>query len=71
MKIKTPSLRILNEYKKEILNKAVSNGWNNGVLKVIISRGVGGRGYKFEKQISPSIVFLCFIVKNQILAKIL
>ena len=60
MKIKTPSLRILNEYKKEILNKAVSNGWNNGVLKVIISRGVGGRGYKFEKQISPSIVFLCF-----------
>ena len=60
MKIKTPSLRMLNEYKKEILNKAVSNGWNNGVLKVIISRGVGGRGYKFEKQISPSIFFLCF-----------
>jgi len=60
MKIKTPSLKILNECKKKILNKAISNGWNNGVLKVIISRGVGGRGYKFEKSISPSIIFLCF-----------
>ncbi len=29
-------------------------------MKVIISRGVGGRGYKFEKSISPSIIFLCF-----------
>ena len=71
MKIKTPSLRILNEYKKEILNKAVSNGWNNGVLKVIISRGVGGRGYKFEKVFLLQLFSYVFIVKNQILAKIL
>ena len=30
----------------------------SGLLKMIITRGVGGRGYKFEKNMSPTIIFL-------------
>ena len=60
MKIKMPSLRILNEYKNKILNKALHSGIHDGVLKIIITRGVGGRGYKFDKKILPSVIFLCF-----------
>ena len=68
---KNAKFKNINECKKKILNKAISNGWNNGVLKVIISRGVGGRGYKFEKSISPSIIFLCFHGQKSNLEKIL
>ena len=30
----------------------------SGLLKMIITRGVGGRGYKFEKNMAPTIIFL-------------
>lgn len=60
MKIKMPSLRILNEYKNKILKKALHSGIHDGVLKIIITRGVGGRGYKFDQKILPSVIFLCF-----------
>ena len=73
MKIKMPNLRILNEYKNKILRQALSNGIHNGVLKIIITRGVGGRGYKFDKKILPSIIFLCFptlVAKHKLKKKI-
>ena len=31
-----------------------------GVLKLIITRGIGGRGYKFEDNMKPTIAFLTF-----------
>ncbi len=59
-KINFPSINLLKKYKKKILEKCLSKGMFEGVLKIIITRGVGGRGYKFEKNISPTIIFLTF-----------
>ena len=60
MKIKMPSKEILNNYKDKIIKKSINSGFNEGVLKIIITRGVGGRGYKYEKDIEPTIIFLSF-----------
>ncbi len=60
MKIKMPSKEILNNYKNKIIKKSINSGFNEGVLKVIITRGVGGRGYKYEQDIEPTIIFLSF-----------
>ena len=60
MKIKMPSKEILNNYKDKIIKKSINLGFNEGVLKIIITRGVGGRGYKYEKDIEPTIIFLSF-----------
>ncbi len=59
-KIKMPSISLLNNYKKTILQKSINNGLQGGILKILITRGVGGRGYKFEKEISPTVIFLSF-----------
>jgi len=40
------------------LLKASLKRKKSGLLKMIITRGVGGRGYKFEKNMSPTIIFL-------------
>ena len=59
-KIKLPPTKILKNYKEKILRECLRKGIKNGVLKILITRGVGGRGYKFEKDISPTIIFLSF-----------
>ena len=59
-KIKFPSTEILRNYKEKILNECLKKGIKNGVLKILITRGVGGRGYKFEREIVPTVIFLSF-----------
>ncbi len=59
-KIKMPPIELLNTYKKRILEKSFNQGLKEGVLKIIITRGVGGRGYKFDSDIKPTIIFLSF-----------
>ena len=58
--INLPKTKILDEYKNIILDKAKQNGFLNGILKIIITRGVGGRGYSYEKNMLPTIIFLVF-----------
>ncbi len=58
--IKLPKTKILDEYKSIILDKAKQNGYSNGILKIIITRGVGGRGYRYEEDMLPTIIFLVF-----------
>ena len=64
-KIKFPSNDLLTKYKNKILKRSYASGMREGVLKIIITRGVGGRGYKFEKDITPTVIFLTF-PNNQI-----
>ena len=59
-KIKLPPTEILTNYKEKILNECLRKGIKNGVLKIVITRGIGGRGYKFEKEIVPTVIFLSF-----------
>ena len=60
IKIKLPPIKIFKNYKEKILRECLKKGISNGVLKILITRGVGGRGYKFEKNILPTIIFLSF-----------
>lgn len=59
-KINIPSLKILNSYKCKILNKAKQKNIKEGILKLIITRGSGGRGYRFDEKMKPTIIFLSF-----------
>ena len=43
---------------RNIILKASFKEKKSGLLKMIITRGVGGRGYKFEKNMTPTIIFL-------------
>jgi len=43
---------------RNIILKASLKEKKSGLLKMIITRGVGGRGYKFEKNMSPTVIFL-------------
>ena len=43
---------------RNIILKASLKEEKSGLLKMIITRGVGGRGYKFEKNMDPTIIFL-------------
>jgi len=63
-KINLPPTDILKNYKEKILNECLKKGIKNGVLKIVITRGIGGRGYKFEKNILPTIIFLSFPLKK-------
>lgn len=54
------SQNIIESYKNKILKNAIKNGIRKGILKLIITRGVGGRGYRFETKMKPSIIFLLF-----------
>lgn len=72
MKIKIPKKMVFDKYKIKILKKSLSMGLKEGILKIIITRGVGGRGYKFEKDIAPTVILLSFPkvrVENKFLDK--
>ncbi len=60
LKINFPKENILQNYKDKILNKANRLGIKKGILKLLITRGEGMRGYKFEKNMNPTIIFLAF-----------
>ena len=47
--INFPSISLIESYRDKILKKSKKQGMSSGVLKIIITRGSGGRGYKFEK----------------------
>ena len=55
-----PPIQVFLQYKDKLIKKALSKGFKNGVLKIIITRGIGQRGYRYEKNIKPTIVFLAF-----------
>ena len=65
MQIRLPSQSDLIRQRQKILVRAVDLGMKEGILKLIITRGVGGRGYKFDNEINPTVVFLVF-PKHQI-----
>ena len=57
MQINLPSDDKIIEERNLIL-KASFKEQKSGLLKMIITRGVGGRGYKFEKNMTPTTIFL-------------
>ena len=59
-KINFPNSKLLRRYREKILSKAYAEGLSKGLLKIIITRGVGGRGYKYENKMMPTIIFLVF-----------
>jgi 4-amino-4-deoxychorismate lyase len=60
MKINIPSETEFLKQRNKILDKTIKNGINSGLLKLIITRGVGGRGYRFENNMKPTLIFLSF-----------
>ena len=58
--LRIPPVQVFLEYKNKLIKKALSKGLKNGVIKIIITRGIGKRGYKYEKNIKPTIIFLAF-----------
>ena len=59
-KIKLPSTKLLNNFKAKILEKIFQFRNYPGYSKIIITRGIGGRGYKYESNMQPTIIFLSF-----------
>ena len=65
LRINKPSNQIINLYRSKVILKAIKSGMNRGILKILITRGSGGRGYKFDNTLKPNIIFLIFpIVDN-------
>ena len=64
IKLPMPPKDLLNSYKNKILKKSFEGEINHGVLKIIITRGAGGRGYKYEPNLKPTIIFLSFPAKT-------
>ena len=60
MKINIPGEQEIFNQRNKILFKSKANGVESGLLKLIITRGVGGRGYKFEKNMKANLIFLSF-----------
>ena len=60
LKIKIPNKNIFAEYKNKILTAAQKKDIYEGITKIIITRGVGGRGYSYENNIKPTIIFIVF-----------
>ena len=60
MKINIPGEQEILNQRNKILFKSKANGIESGLLKLIITRGVGGRGYKFEKNMKANLIFLSF-----------
>ena len=60
MSIKIPHINQLEKQRQKILEKSFYSRMQEGVLKLIITRGIGGRGYKFEDNMKPTIAFLTF-----------
>lgn len=59
-RINIPPLKILNSHKLKILNRAKQKNIKEGILKLIVTRGSGGRGYRFNEKMKPTIIFLSF-----------
>ena len=59
LKISLPNDKLIFKQRQKILNKS-SMTMTEGVLKMIITRGVGGRGYRFDSSTKPNIIFLTF-----------
>lgn len=64
LKIPSPDLDTLEKCRKKILRKSYNEGIKNGILKVLVTRGVGGRGYKFDSSMNPTLVFQVFPYKK-------
>lgn len=64
LKIQLPSLNELEKFRERILKKSYNKGLKNGILKVLVTRGVGGRGYKFDNSLKPTIIFQVFPYKK-------
>ena len=60
MEIKLPNLTDLLKQREKILQRSFNQSMSEGILKLIITRGIGGRGYKFENNMKPTIAFLTF-----------
>ena len=60
MSINIPDETEFLKQRNKILDKTIKNGINSGLLKLIITRGVGGRGYRFENKMKPTLIFLSF-----------
>ena len=60
IRLSMPSNNLLDKYRKKILNKSYRSGLTQGILKIIITRGEGSRGYKFNMDMKPTIIFLSF-----------
>ena len=43
---------------RNLILKASLKEKKSGLLKMVVTRGVGGRGYKFERNMIPTIIFL-------------
>tara|TARA_E500000075_G_scaffold128847_1_gene135926 strand:+ start:3558 stop:4448 length:891 start_codon:yes stop_codon:yes gene_type:complete len=65
MQIKFPDYKTLINQRNKILGKSFNSGMREGILKLIITRGPGGRGYKFEKNMRSTLAFLSFHKTNQ------
>lgn len=65
LRINQPSEKIINFYRKKIILKAIKLGMKSGILKILVTRGSGGRGYKFDDKIIPNIIFLIFPMSEQ------
>ncbi len=66
IKLKLPSENLINQYKNKILEKSYENGLRKGVLKIIITRGEGARGYKFDINMKPTIIILSSPFNNSL-----
>ncbi len=60
MKINFPVEKEILQQRNKILIESSKNNTRFGLLKMIITRGVGGRGYKFERNMRPTLIFLSF-----------
>lgn len=58
LNINLPPKSILNNYRDKIIRKAIQMGYLSGVIKIIVTRGSGGRGYKYEKNMIPTVIFI-------------
>ncbi len=64
IKINFPEKKILDKYKSKLIKKVREIKMQSGVLKVIITRGSGGRGYKYENGMVPNIIFIITTLPN-------
>ena len=56
--INLPPEIILEKYTDKIIKRAIKLGYHSGVLKIIVTRGSGGRGYKYEENMIPTIILI-------------
>ena len=66
MRINFPERKLIEKNREKILNYSFKKGISNGILKIIVTRGVGGRGYKFDKSMKPTLIMLSFPNKSKI-----